>query len=72
MRRLGCVPLPDVELPARLDLELQTADMAQVASWVKGVKRSGTRSVRIAGDDPLEVYQSFVRITCITRVPEGR
>jgi D-aminopeptidase len=66
------IPLPDVELPARLDLELQTADMAQVASWVKGVERTGTRSVRIAGDDPLEVYRSFVGITYITRVSEGR
>ncbi len=72
VRRLGSVPLPDVELPARLDVELQTADMAHVASWVKGVERSGTRSVRIMGDDPLEIYRSFVGITYITRVSEGR
>ena len=72
LRRLGSVPLPNVELPARLDVELQNADMANVASWVKGVERSGTRSVRIMGDDPLEVYRSFVGLTYITRVSEGR
>ncbi len=72
VRRLGSVPLPNVELPARLDVELQNADMANVASWVKGVERSGTRSVRIMGDDPLEVYRSFVGLTYITRVSEGR
>jgi D-amino peptidase len=72
VRRLGSVPLPDVELPARLDVELQTADMADVASWVKGVEQSGTRSVRIMGEDPLEVYRSFVGLTYITRVSEGR
>jgi len=72
VRRLGDVPLPDVELPARLDVEFQTADMAQVASWVKGAERSGTRAVRIAGNDPLEVYRSFVGLTYITRVSEGR
>ncbi len=72
VRRLGDVPLPDIELPARLDVEFQTADMADVASWVKGAERSGTRSVRIEGDDPLEVYRSFVGITYITRVSEGR
>jgi D-amino peptidase len=72
VRRLGSVPLPDIELPARLDIELQTADLAHVASWVKGVEHSGTRSVRIVGDDPLEVYRSFVGITYITRVAEGR
>jgi D-amino peptidase len=72
LRRLGSVPLPDVELPARLDVETQTADMAHLASWVKGVERSGTRSVRIQGEDPLEIYRSFVGITYITRVSEGR
>jgi D-amino peptidase len=72
VRRLGSVPLPNVALPARLDVELQNADMANVATWVKGVERSGTRSVRIMGDDPLEVYRSFVGLTYITRVSEGR
>jgi D-amino peptidase len=72
VRRIGSVPLPDIGLPARLDVELLTADMAHVATWVKGVERSGTRSVRIEGDDPLEVYRSFVGLTYITRVAEGR
>jgi D-amino peptidase len=72
VRRLGSVPPPDIELPARLDIELQTADLAQVAAWVKGVERSGTRSVRIVGEDPLEVYRSFVGLTYITRVAEDR
>ncbi len=71
VRRLGSVPLPDIELPARLDVEFQTADMAHVASWVKGVEQAGTATVRISGDDPLEVYRSFVGITYITRVSEG-
>jgi D-amino peptidase len=72
VRRLESIPLPEIELPARLDVDLQTSDMAHVASWVKGVERSGTRSVRIEEDDPLEVYRSFVGITYITRVSEGR
>src|SRR5215471_16415440 len=36
LRRLPSIGLPDITLPARLDIEVQTADMAQVASWVKG------------------------------------
>jgi len=28
--------------------------------------------VRIEGDDPLKIYQSFVAVTYITRVSEGR
>ena len=72
VRRASAIAPPDITLPARLEVETQTADMAQVASWVKGVERSGTRSVRIEGDDPLEVYRSFVGVTYITRVAEGR
>jgi D-amino peptidase len=68
----GAVGLPSITLPARLDVEFQTADMAQVASWVKGAEQSGTRSVRISADDPVAVYRSFVAVTYITRVAEGR
>jgi len=66
------MPLPDITLPAALDVDLQTADMADVASWVKGAERTGTRTVRITGDDPLGIYRSFVVLTNITRVAEGR
>lgn len=72
VQRLSSIPLPDITLPARLDVETQTADMAAVAGWVKGVERTGTRSVAIEADDPLAVYRSFVGITYITRVAEGR
>jgi len=72
VRRASSVPLPDIALPAGLNVDMQTADMAKIASWVKGVERTGTRTVRIEGDDPLAVYRSFVGITYITRVAEGR
>jgi len=72
VRRAVAIPAPHIALPARLDVQVQTADMAEVASWVKGVERTGTRTVRIEGDDPLAVFRSFVGITYITRVAEGR
>jgi D-amino peptidase len=71
-RRAASLPLPDISLPATLDVHMQTADMAEVASWVKGAERSGVRTVAIAGDDPLAIYRSFVALTYITRVSEGR
>ncbi len=72
VRRAGAIAPPDITLPAVLDVSVQTADMAQVASWVKGVERTGTRTVRIDGDDPIDVFRSFVGVTYITRVAEGR
>jgi len=72
VERVASIPVPDITLPARLDVDMRTADMAGVASWVKGVERTGIRSVAIEGPDPLAVYRSFVGITYITRVAEGR
>jgi D-amino peptidase len=64
--------LPAIALPATLEVHVQTADMAEVASWVRGVERTGIRTVSIRGEDPLEVFRSFVGMTYITRVSEGR
>ena len=72
VRRASSIPVPDISLLARLDVEMQTADMAMVASWVKSAERTGTRSVAIEGSQPLAVYRSFVALTYITRVAEGR
>jgi len=72
VRRAAALTLPGIALPATLDVHLQTADMAQVAGWIKGVERIGTRTIRAEGDDPLAVFRSFVGVTYITRVAEGR
>jgi D-amino peptidase len=63
---------PAITSPARLDIDFQTADMAEIATWVTGVERTGTRSARIAGPDLLQVYRSFVAVTYITRQAGGR
>jgi D-amino peptidase len=63
---------PPISRPAVLEVHMQTADMAEVASWVRGVERTGTRAVRISGEDPLAMFRSFVALTYITRVSEGR
>ena len=72
VRRAAELKPPRISLPATLDVHLQTADMAEVASWVRGAERSGTRTISITGDDPLAMFRSFVAVTYITRVAEGR
>jgi D-amino peptidase len=66
------LPPPAITLPATLEVQMQTADMAEVASWVKGAERTGVRTVSIRGEDPLAMFRSFVAVTYITRVAEGR
>jgi D-amino peptidase len=68
----GVLQLPAISLPATLEVHMLTADMAEVASWVHGVERTGVRAVSIRGEDPLAMFRSFVGVTYITRVSEGR
>jgi len=69
---LAVLRLPAISLPATLEVHTQTADMAEVASWVKGAERTGVRTVSMHGEDPLAMFRSFVALTYITRVAEGR
>lgn len=63
---------PALDLPARLEIDFLNADMAEIATWIRGVERTGTRTATIEGDDPLEVFRSFVGVTYLTRQVEGR
>jgi D-amino peptidase len=68
----GNLGVPRLTAPYRLVVELQTADMAEVATWVKGVERADVRSVAIEAEDAAAVYRSFVALTYITRQAGGR
>jgi D-amino peptidase len=70
--RDGALARPRIELPVRLDLEVQTADMAEVGSWVKGAERVATRVIRIESTDALAVFRSFVAVNYLTRQAGGR
>jgi len=58
---------PPIDLPARLEVDWLTADMADMATWVGGVTRVGERSVEIGGDDPIGIFRGFVAAVAITR-----
>lgn len=68
----GEIAPPRIDRPAALEVELQTADLAEIATWVKGVERSGTRCVRVVGESGSDVYRAFVALTYITRQAGGR
>jgi D-amino peptidase len=50
-----------------LEVDLLTADMAEQATWVRGVEQVGERTVSIGTEQPLEAYRSFVAVIAITR-----
>ena len=68
----GKLQPPAIDRPARLDIEFQTGDMAEVATWARATERTGERTARITGEDLLSVFRSFVAVTYITRQAGGR
>jgi D-amino peptidase len=67
VKLLGKLKPPAIKARARLDVSLLTADMAMISALIKGVERTGTRSVAIEGANHLEVYRSFVGLSYLTR-----
>ena len=68
----GSVRGTGIQAPATLDLEFQTGDMAEVATWARGAERTAERAVRIEGDNLLQLFESFVAVNYITRQAGGR
>ncbi len=63
----GELAAPPIELPARLEVDWLTSDMADMATWVGGITRTGERCVEIEGDDPVGIFRRFVAAVAITR-----
>jgi D-amino peptidase len=58
---------PPFERPVSLDVSVRTTDIAEAATWVRGVDRTGPRELRFTGDDLLSVYRSFCSAILLTR-----
>ncbi len=52
---------------AVLEVSVRTTDIAEAATWVRGVERTGDRELRFTGPDPLAVYRSFCAAILLTR-----
>src|SRR6202041_2551738 len=44
---------------ATLEISVRTTDIAEAATWVRGVERAGPRQLVISGENLLSVYRSF-------------
>jgi D-amino peptidase len=52
---------------ATLEISVRTTDIAEAATLVRGVERTGPRALRFTGPDPLSVYRSFCAAILLTR-----
>jgi len=67
LARAGAAFPPTIDLPASLQVTFLTSDMAEMASWIRGVERDGARTITVTDDDPLRLYRTFVTIVTLTR-----
>jgi len=58
---------PTIQLPATLAVTFRNADLAEMATWITGVTRSGSTTAEISDDDPLRLFRTFVTVVLLTR-----
>ena len=67
VRNLQEMRSPVFTKPVSLEVTFLVADMAEMAVWVRGVERVGSRSIRIQSENLLELYRMFVTVVTLTR-----
>jgi D-amino peptidase len=60
---------PAFDQPARIEVTFLTADMAESATWLRGVELvpGQTRTVAFAGSETLALFRTFVTMIQLTR-----
>jgi D-amino peptidase len=66
MRTASAAVTPRLD-PGVLSVSVRTTDIAEAATWVRGVDRTGARELRIHGADRLATYRSFCVAILLTR-----
>lgn len=64
---IGAMLPPSFALPVSIDITFLVADMAEMARWIRDVERVNARTVRLVGEDLLDLYRTFVTIVMLTR-----
>jgi hypothetical protein len=61
-------PTPPPRLdPGVLEVFVRTTDIAEAATWVRGVDQTGPRQLRIHGPDRLATFRAFCAAILLTR-----
>jgi D-amino peptidase len=69
LARAGEIPAPRFGPDTRIEVTFLTADMAEMAAWLRGVEvvAGGSRTVAFGGGDPLQLFRTFVTMVMLTR-----
>jgi D-amino peptidase len=67
LSRLAALSPPAVGMPATIEVELANPDMAEQATWLRGVSRLDSRTVALTDDEPLQLFRAFITLVFLTR-----
>jgi D-amino peptidase len=67
VHNLSTMQPPQFSLPVTLEITFLVADMAEMATWIRGVERASSRSVTVVSEHLLDLYRTFVTIVILTR-----
>jgi D-amino peptidase len=58
---------PAVPVPSALDVTWRTADMAEMATWIRGIERVSPLVTRASDTDRLRLFRTFITSVLLTR-----
>jgi D-amino peptidase len=58
---------PGIEMPATIEVRLLSPDMAEQATWLRGVQRLDSTTIALTDDAPLRLFQTFIALVYLTR-----
>ena len=67
LQGLAVAQAPDLPTPSTLEVTWRTADMAEMATWIRGTERASARTTRTVDSDRLRLFRSFITSVLLTR-----
>jgi len=67
LRDLAELIAPTIAMPATIEIDFLSPDMAEQATWVRGVTRLDNRTVELTDTEPLRLFQTFITLVYLTR-----
>lgn len=58
---------PAIDRPATLEISFRTSDYCELSCRIVGIERTGALSARLTGDDPLDIFRSFITAVLLCR-----
>jgi len=66
-RKGNKTPICHIETPATLEIVFLVEDMAETATWIEGVRRTGPRTAAFTDTNLLALYRRFVAVLYLAR-----